>query len=60
MHSVSLPPRPLTILSDRAKLSLFPSPFAKLQPHVSTEAKLNAIDAMELPHTDQRCDLVNR
>ncbi|GAA5984546.1 hypothetical protein JCM5350_004756 [Sporobolomyces pararoseus] len=26
-------------------------------PHVSTEAKLNAVDAMELPHTDQRCDL---
>ncbi|GAA5846820.1 hypothetical protein JCM3766R1_006324 [Sporobolomyces carnicolor] len=29
-------------------------------PNVSTEAKLNAIDAMELLHTDQRCDLVNR
>ncbi|GAA6020906.1 hypothetical protein JCM11491_000061 [Sporobolomyces phaffii] len=29
-------------------------------PHVSTEAKVNAIEAMELPHTDQRCDLVNR
>ncbi|GAA5906583.1 uncharacterized protein JCM6883_004525 [Sporobolomyces salmoneus] len=30
------------------------------QPHVSTETKLNAVDAMEMPHADQCVDLVNR
>ncbi|GAA5889271.1 hypothetical protein JCM16303_002535 [Sporobolomyces ruberrimus] len=48
-------------LSDPA-LSSLPLSLAvcAVQPHVSTEQKLNAVEAMEMPHTDQRCDLVNR